>query len=141
MTDCLRHNMLICISAGATGLNAAVQSSVVALSWRYLHVILASSLIMLEWALIINNLCRCWYPLHRWAPGATFVSEQSDEVRKMEEAKEHRESRELGIFRRESIASESEAIAAEEPEGQPQDHEPADLEDMDESVEKEEERT
>ena len=51
-------------SAGATGLNAAVQSQVVTLSWRYLPTVLASSLIMLGWALIINNLGRRRYPLH-----------------------------------------------------------------------------
>lgn len=87
---------------------------------------------MLGWAMIINNLGRRRYPLHWWAPGATFVSEQTDEVREMEEAKRRRECREEGVFRRESIASENEVIAAEEPEGQPGDHEPADMEDVEE---------
>lgn len=54
--------------AGATGLNAAVQAPVITLSWRYLPTILASSLIMLGWALIINNVGRRRYPLHWWAP-------------------------------------------------------------------------
>lgn len=60
--------------AGATGLNAAVQSEVVTLSWRYLPTVLASSLIMLGWALIINNLGRRRYPIYWWKAGMTFVS-------------------------------------------------------------------
>lgn len=60
--------------AGATGLNAAVQFEAVILSWRYVPVILASSLIMLGWALVINNLGRRRYPIYWWAPGQTFVS-------------------------------------------------------------------
>ena len=96
---------------------------------------------MLGWALIINNLGRRRYPLHWWAPGATFVSEQRDEIRAMEEAKERREDREEGVFRRESINTEDEAIAAEEPEGQPQDHQPADLEDVGDFAKEEEQKS
>ncbi|THV68131.1 hypothetical protein D6D27_10129, partial [Aureobasidium pullulans] len=54
--------------AGATGLNAAVESAVVTLSWRYLPVVLASALIMLGWAMIIKNLGRRRYPMHWWTP-------------------------------------------------------------------------
>lgn len=60
-------------------MNAAVERQVVSLSWRYLPVILASSLIMLAWALIINNLGRRRYPLHWWAPGLTFVQDPDEE--------------------------------------------------------------
>lgn len=60
--------------AGATGLNAAVQSNIVTLSWRYIPTVLASSLIMLGWALIINNLGRRRYPTYWWAAGKTFVA-------------------------------------------------------------------
>lgn len=78
------------VRAGATGLNAAVQSDVVSLSWRYLPAILTSSLIMLGWALVINNLGRRCYLLHWWAAGATFVrtpAEEHDEsIRHAEEA-------------------------------------------------------
>lgn len=53
-------------SAGATGLNAAVEPGIVKLSWRYLPVILASSLVMLGWALLVNNLGRRRYPVYWW---------------------------------------------------------------------------
>ncbi|EHK23106.1 uncharacterized protein TRIVIDRAFT_60083 [Trichoderma virens Gv29-8] len=76
--------------AGATGLNAAVQSEVVTLSWRYLPVILASSLIMLGWALIINNVGRRRYPVFWWKPGKVFVS-ATKEQQSMERAREARE--------------------------------------------------
>lgn len=96
-------------SSGATGLNAAVQSQVVVLSWRYLPVILASSCIMLGWALIVNNLGRRRYPLHWWAPGQTFVRPPpaADEEKVWEE--KDREER-----RRES-AEEGELDVEEEP--------------------------
>lgn len=55
-------------------MNAAVESDIVALSWRYIPTVLASCMIMLGWALIINNLGRRRYPLYLWAPGKTFVS-------------------------------------------------------------------
>ena len=78
--------------SGATGLNAAVQSNIVTLSWRYIPTVLASSLIMLAWALIINNLGRRRYPIYWWAAGKTFVSatpaadkkERWDELREVE---------------------------------------------------------
>ncbi|KAL2395106.1 hypothetical protein ABEF93_000115 [Exophiala dermatitidis] len=92
--------------AGATGLNAAVQTQVVTLSWRYLPTILASSLIMLGWALIINNLGRRRYPLYWWAPGATFVwIEENPELQKAEEGEVEREEMEEGELERESTAA------------------------------------
>jgi len=60
--------------SGATGLNAAVQSEIVTLSWRYLPTVLASSLIMLGWALIINNLGRRRYPMYWWHPDHIFIA-------------------------------------------------------------------
>jgi CBS-domain-containing membrane protein len=66
--------MMTLSRSGATGLNAAVQSNIVTLSWRYIPTVLASSLIMLAWALIINNLGRRRYPIYWWAAGKTFVS-------------------------------------------------------------------
>jgi hypothetical protein len=41
---------------GATGLAAATERGVILLSWRYLPVLVASSAIMLGWAMIVNNL-------------------------------------------------------------------------------------
>lgn len=86
--------------AGATGLNAAVQADVVSLSWRYLPTIIASSLIMLGWALIINNVGRRRYPLHWWAPGPTFVwdpvEEHHESLREVEEGEIEREETEEG---------------------------------------------
>ncbi|GAM91120.1 hypothetical protein ANO11243_091670 [Dothideomycetidae sp. 11243] len=64
--------------AGATALNAAVQANIVSLSWRYIPTILASSLIMLTWALIVNNLGRRRYPLHWWSPESTFVQHHTE---------------------------------------------------------------
>lgn len=92
--------------AGATGLNAAVQSEVVSLSWRYLPTIIASSLIMLGWALFINNLGRRRYPLHWWAPGPTFVrdpvEEHDESLRRIEGAEIQREQTEEGDLALES---------------------------------------
>lgn len=48
----------------ATGLNGAVQSDIMSLSWRYLPTVLTSSLFMLGWALVTNNLRHWRYPLH-----------------------------------------------------------------------------
>lgn len=70
--------------AGATALNAAVQSEVVSLSWNYLPVVLASSLIMLGWALIINNIGRRRYPVYWWQPDEKPTAPLTQE----EEAKE-----------------------------------------------------
>jgi hypothetical protein len=78
------------LRSGATGLNAAVQSNIVTLSWRYLPTVLASSLIMLAWALIINNLGRRRYPIYWWAAGKTFVSatKAADEKERRNELRE-----------------------------------------------------
>ena len=51
-----------------------MQAEIVSLSWRYLPTVLASSLVMLGWALIVNNLGRRRYPIYWWSPGVTFVS-------------------------------------------------------------------
>lgn len=82
--------MITLSRAGATGLNAAVQSNVVTLSWRYIPTVLASSLIMLSWALIINNLGRRRYPIYWWAAGKTFVSatKAADEKERRSELRE-----------------------------------------------------
>ena len=105
-------------SAGATALNAAVESSVVSLSWHYLPVILSSSLIMLGWALIINNLGRRRYPVYWWAPGPTFVrdpiEESNAEVVAMEEGEVKREDLEEGALRQERTSeSDDETVNGE----------------------------
>lgn len=114
------------------------------LSWRYLPVVLASSLIMLGWALIINNLGRRRYPMHWWAPGTCFVREadtepEQEEQAAVDEARVRRESREEGMLRRESVESTSGAIEAEEPEGRSGEgylnEEPAALEDAVQTME------
>ena len=61
--------------AGATALAAATQPQMLPLSWRYLPTVLASSLIMLGCALLLNNLGRGRYPVYWWAPGRTMVRE------------------------------------------------------------------
>lgn len=70
------------------------------LSWRYLPTIVASSLIVPGWALVINNLGHRRYPLHWWAPGPTFVrdpvEEHDDSLREFEEGEIQREATEEG---------------------------------------------
>lgn len=56
-------------------MNAAVEPGIVALSWRYLPTVLVSSLIMLGWALIVNNLGRRRYPIYWWSPESMLVRE------------------------------------------------------------------
>lgn len=73
------------IRAGATALNAAVEPSVIFLSWRYLPVVLASALIMQGWAFIINNLGRRRYPVYWRSPAQVFVR---PEVSKQEDDEE-----------------------------------------------------
>lgn len=61
---------------------------------------------MLGWALIINNVGRRRYPLHWWAPGATFVcAEEDSELEKAEEGEIEREEMEEGDLERESTAA------------------------------------
>lgn len=64
-----------------------MQADIVALSWRYLPVVLSSSLLMLAFAMIWNNLGRRRYPQHFWAPGKTFVREEIPDDQAMEEAR------------------------------------------------------
>jgi CBS-domain-containing membrane protein len=70
------------VRAGATGLNAAVQSNIVTMAWWYLPTVLASSLIMLGWAVIINNVGHRRYPVFWWKAGKVFVSATKEEKRK-----------------------------------------------------------
>ena len=80
------------ISAGATGLNAAVEDVVTKMSWSYLSVVLASSLIMLGWACIINNLGRRRYPIYWWSPSSNWTrarddNEEEENLKTLEEGK------------------------------------------------------
>ncbi|WWD20508.1 hypothetical protein CI109_104984 [Kwoniella shandongensis] len=67
--------------SGATALAAATEPFIVTLSWTYLPIILCSSLLVLAWALFINNLGRRRYPTYWWAPGRSFVMEPTPEPR------------------------------------------------------------
>lgn len=71
---------------GATGLAAATERDVILLSWRYLPVLVASSAIMLGWAMIVNNLGRRRYPLYWWSSETSWVADVSEnsEQRKLE---------------------------------------------------------
>jgi hypothetical protein len=64
-------------SAGATALVAAVSAPAVDLSWRYVPVVLVSCLIMLGWALLINNVGRRRYPAYWWAPDPPLAPPQT----------------------------------------------------------------
>jgi hypothetical protein len=72
---------------GASGLAAATQRDVILLSWHYLPVLVASSAIMLGWAMIINNVGRRRYPLYWWSPETCWVIDASEnsENHKLEE--------------------------------------------------------
>lgn len=70
---------------GATALIAAIEPSVIRLSWRYIPVIIVSAIIMFCWALIINNLGRRRYPLYWWSQESKFVVDQAPGQREDEE--------------------------------------------------------
>jgi CBS-domain-containing membrane protein len=70
---------------GATALAAATDPVIVRLSWHYIPVVLASSAIMLAWALVINNVGRRRYPMYWWSPGEIFVEAAEEEVKELEE--------------------------------------------------------
>ena len=60
---------------GATAVVAATDPVIVALSWRYIPVVLVSSVLLVGVGIIFNNLGRRRYPVFWWAPGRTFVRE------------------------------------------------------------------
>lgn len=69
---------------------------------------------MLGWAVIINNVGRRRYPLHWWAPGATFVRVEEDlELEKAEEGEIKREEMEEGELERESTTAASERLSGD----------------------------
>ncbi len=84
---------------GATGLGAAIEADVVALSWHYVPVILASTLITLGWALIVNNLGRRRYPIYWWSPESSFISSTAKNAVPQDEER-HMKNLEEGKLRR-----------------------------------------
>ncbi|ADV22188.1 HPP family protein [Cryptococcus gattii E566] len=110
--------------AGATALNAAVEPSVIFLSWRYLPVVLASALIMQGWAFIINNLGRRRYPVYWWSPAQVFVrpevSKQEDDeeiaLETLQEGPFRRGSRQYEFYTNSSGQSDITVAGAEGPE-------------------------
>jgi HPP family len=58
---------------GATGLAAATEKDIVLLSWHYLPVVLTSAVVMLAWAMVVNNLGRRRYPLYWWSMQTNLV--------------------------------------------------------------------
>jgi CBS-domain-containing membrane protein len=76
---------------GATALAAATDPVIVALSWHYIPIVVASSAVMLGWALVINNLGRRRYPMYWWAPGEMFVEAAEKEVKDLKERERNRE--------------------------------------------------
>jgi CBS-domain-containing membrane protein len=70
---------------GATALAAATDPVIVTLSWHYIPVVLVSSVVMLAWALVINNVGRRRYPMYWWSPGKTLVEAVEEEVKELEE--------------------------------------------------------
>jgi len=72
-----------------------VEDVVVKMSWNYLPVVLASSLIMLGWACIINNLGRRRYPIYWWSPSSNWIREEDNN-----EEEEHLKTLEEGKMRK-----------------------------------------
>ncbi|OCF58444.1 hypothetical protein L486_04477 [Kwoniella mangroviensis CBS 10435] len=70
--------MLITSMAGATALAAATDPSIINLSWNYIAIVFCSSLLLIGYALIINNLGRRRYPVYWWNPQRYFVKSDHD---------------------------------------------------------------
>jgi CBS-domain-containing membrane protein len=70
---------------GATALIAATSYEAAAMSWKYIPVVICSTLVMFGWALIINNLGRRRYPIYWWSPQRTFVIDDAPEPPEDEE--------------------------------------------------------
>jgi HPP family len=75
---------------GATGLAAATEKGVVLLSWDYLPVLVTSAIIMLAWAMIVNNLGRRRYPEYWWTAKSSLVRDapESSEQQILEKLEE-----------------------------------------------------
>ena len=58
---------------GATALAGATDPVIVAMSWHYVPVVLASALLMTGAGMLFNNLGKRRYPTYWWAAGRTFV--------------------------------------------------------------------
>ncbi|KAL7008643.1 hypothetical protein EMMF5_001905 [Cystobasidiomycetes sp. EMM_F5] len=71
-------------SGGATAIIASVQPAAVAMSWRLIYNVLISSLVMLGWAMIINNVGRRRWPTYWFSGSMVFVrkagSEETEET-------------------------------------------------------------
>ena len=80
---------------GATALAAATDPTVVALSWHYLSVVLASALLMLGWALLWNNLGRKRYPVY-WLSPRSMTRVEKEQAVDEEMGKEWNENEEVG---------------------------------------------
>ncbi|WWD08492.1 hypothetical protein V865_006604 [Kwoniella europaea PYCC6329] len=92
--------------AGATALAAATDPSIIDLSWNYIPIVLCSSLLLIGWALLINNLGRRRYPVYWWNPQRYFVKPDPDSK---EEDQDHQKER-LGRIRVRSRESEELAL-------------------------------
>lgn len=82
---------------GATALAAATERDVILLSWHYLPILVASSAIMLAWAMIVNNLGRRRYPLYWWSSGTSWIIDVAEQLEQQKLALEEgvlRESKE-----------------------------------------------
>ncbi|CAK9784040.1 hypothetical protein CC85DRAFT_281934 [Cutaneotrichosporon oleaginosum] len=65
---------------GATALIASVLPAGVAMSWRLVYIVLISGLLMLGWAMIINNVGRRRYPTYWLSGDVVFVKATHDRV-------------------------------------------------------------
>lgn len=73
---------------GATALLGVISPNIVELRFKYLLVVLVSVLLMLGWALIINNIGRRRYPMYWWTSDSMLRQDhkdERDEMRMMEE--------------------------------------------------------
>ncbi|WVW81022.1 hypothetical protein I302_103013 [Kwoniella bestiolae CBS 10118] len=84
--------------AGATALAASTDPLIMTLSWNYIPIVLCSSLLLIAWALIINNLGRRRYPVYWWNPQRYFVKPDPEPERGSKLARgRSRESEELAL--------------------------------------------
>lgn len=102
---------------GATALIVATTREAAEMSWDYIPFVLASTLVMFGWALIINNLGRRRYPVYWWTPQSTFVRENGPIAREDEEIALGRE-RDNVLRRAEDGGRTDEALREERLEGE-----------------------
>ena len=71
--------------AGATALIATVDSNVVAMGWLYLLLVLVSSLIIVGWGIVVNNVANRRYPQYWFSPAKLVRQKAATTIEEAEE--------------------------------------------------------